>query len=181
MNSSFTAYLFSDKPKITTEKKSVSIKKRMVIEDDMKKYWGFYLLRGSTVRLGGCARWPGSSVVVVQGSEDARRCAWLGELDSTEESDEFSNEDEDINDQDDDFVNYVQESVTAEVPLDTLELSPKEELSPISKLVKAVRNLPEDERKIFFREFLYGIEHVSTHGNLSNNRARESLEKLFNR
>ena len=32
-------------------------------------------------------------------SQDARRCAWLGELDSAEESDEFSNEDDDINDQ----------------------------------------------------------------------------------
>ena len=28
----------------------VSIKKEMTLQDDMKKYWGFYLLRGSTVR-----------------------------------------------------------------------------------------------------------------------------------
>jgi len=92
MNSSFHAYLFSEKPRITAERKRVKIRKQMLIEDDMKKYWGFYLLKGSTVRLGGCARWPGSNIVVIKGSKDAARCAWLGELDSQEESDEISNE-----------------------------------------------------------------------------------------
>ena len=28
----------------------VKIHKEMIVKDDLKKYWGFYLLRGSTVR-----------------------------------------------------------------------------------------------------------------------------------
>jgi len=92
MNHTFNAYLFNEKPRITTRKRRIKIEKKMVIADDMKKYWGFYLLKGSSVRLGGCARYPGSSVVIVRGPKNTARCAWLGELDSQEESDEYSNE-----------------------------------------------------------------------------------------
>jgi len=62
------------------------------LEDDMKEYWGFYLLADSYFRLQTCSRHEGASVVVIKHSKNVERCAWLGELDSAEESDEISNE-----------------------------------------------------------------------------------------
>jgi len=62
------------------------------LEDDMKEYWGFYLLADSYFRLQACSRHEGASVVVIKHSKNVERCAWLGELDSAEESDEISNE-----------------------------------------------------------------------------------------
>ena len=54
----------------------------MMLKDDIKEYWGFYLLKGSTVKLSVCARHEGASFFVVRGVKDAKRCAFLGELDS---------------------------------------------------------------------------------------------------
>ena len=82
------------------------MKRKMILEDDMKEYWGFYLLAGSNFRqicsiyfcysllsrVETCSRHEGASIVIVKGSKDAARCSWLGELDSQEESDELSNE-----------------------------------------------------------------------------------------
>ena len=106
-----------------------------MLQDDIKEYWGFYLLKDSTVKLSVCSRHEGASFIVVkvsrgkifqhqnlenhlrniefeifqqliwgktvkrtrenkffQSLKDARRCAFLGELDSVEESDEISDE-----------------------------------------------------------------------------------------
>ena len=49
---------------------------------------------GSHVRLSVCSRYEGASFIVVKSLKDARRCAFLGELDSEEESDENSDSDE---------------------------------------------------------------------------------------
>ena len=43
-------------------------------------------------RLSTCSRHEGASVVIIKHSKNVERCAWLGELDSAEESDEISNE-----------------------------------------------------------------------------------------
>ena len=43
-------------------------------------------------RLSTCSRHEGSSVVVIKNTKNVARCAWLGELDSAEESDEISSE-----------------------------------------------------------------------------------------
>ena len=32
------------------------MKRKMVLEDDVKEFWGFYLLRGSRVRISTCSR-----------------------------------------------------------------------------------------------------------------------------
>ena len=45
-----------------------------------------------TARLSTCSRHEGSSVVVIKHTKNVARCAWLGELDSAEESDEISSE-----------------------------------------------------------------------------------------
>jgi len=49
---------------------------------------------GSEVKLSVCSRYEGASFIVVKSLKDARRCAFLGELDSEEESDENSDSDE---------------------------------------------------------------------------------------
>lgn len=67
--------------------------RKMMLEDDIKEYWGFHLLRGSVVRLSVCSRHEGASFIIVRGLEDAKRCAFLGELDSQEVESE-SNSDE---------------------------------------------------------------------------------------
>ena len=126
MNGSFNAYLLPTKPRLRRFRQHVTMTRKMILEDDIKEYWGFYLLRGSQVRLSTCARYVGSSFIIVKGNiyfillsnnnfyyenilnkiviinqcifvsiglKDARRCSYLGELDSNEEeSDEISNE-----------------------------------------------------------------------------------------
>ena len=78
----FNAYKLNEKPKIKQLKKKVTMNRNMMLQDDIKEYWGFYLLKGSTVQLSVCARHEGASFFVVRGVKDARRCAYLGELDS---------------------------------------------------------------------------------------------------
>ena len=48
--------------------------------------------KGSIVRLSVCSRHEGASFIVVKDLKNARRCSYLGELDSDEESDEISDE-----------------------------------------------------------------------------------------
>ena len=92
MNGSFNAYLLPERPRLRQFKQHVTMKRKMVLEDDIKEFWGFYLLRGSKVRLSVCSRHEGASFILVKGLKDARRCSYLGELDSAEESDEISEE-----------------------------------------------------------------------------------------
>ena len=44
------------------------------------------------MKLSVCSRHEGASFIVVKGLKDARKCSYLGELDSQEESDEISDE-----------------------------------------------------------------------------------------
>jgi hypothetical protein len=92
MNGSFNAYLMQERPKIRQYRQHVTMNRNMMLEDDIKEYWGFYLLRGSIVRLAVCSRHEGASFIIVKGLKDAKRCSYLGELDSEEESEEISNE-----------------------------------------------------------------------------------------
>jgi len=93
MNSSFNAYLLPEKPKLQRKRQRIKMERKIVnLEDDMKEYWGFYLLADSYFRLQTCSRHEGASVVIIKHSKNVERCAWLGELDSAEESDEISNE-----------------------------------------------------------------------------------------
>lgn len=93
MNSTFNAYLLPEKPKLLRKKHRVKMERKIVdLEDDMKEFWGFYLLDNSFFRLEACSRHEGASVVVIKHTKNVAKCAWLGELDSAEESDEISSE-----------------------------------------------------------------------------------------
>jgi len=56
MNASFTAYITDGEPKLNKSSKPLIFTKTLLIPDDHKEYWGFYLLKGSTFNLSACAK-----------------------------------------------------------------------------------------------------------------------------
>jgi len=55
-NASFNAYLMPKTPEYNDAPAKVSMVRHMLLEDDMKEYWGFYLLPGSQVHVKACSR-----------------------------------------------------------------------------------------------------------------------------
>ena len=52
MNSTFHAYLLPEKPRLLRRKQKVTMERKIIdLEDDMKEYWGFFLLADSSFRL----------------------------------------------------------------------------------------------------------------------------------
>ncbi|XP_044738116.1 uncharacterized protein LOC123299812 isoform X2 [Chrysoperla carnea] len=80
--------MVSDTPKLIREKRIHTMVRELRLWDDMKEYWGFYLLKGSTVTVSTCTRWPGSSLTVIRGHKHLHECAYIGD-DSSEEIDEL--------------------------------------------------------------------------------------------
>lgn len=56
VNTTFNAFLVPQVPKVSEELKPLSMVRHLMLEDDMKEYWGFYLLKGSTVTVSTCVR-----------------------------------------------------------------------------------------------------------------------------
>ena len=51
MNSTFHAYLLPEKPRLLRRKQKVNMERKIIdLEDDMKEYWGFFLLADSSFR-----------------------------------------------------------------------------------------------------------------------------------
>ncbi|KAF2366999.1 protein of unknown function DUF4793 [Trinorchestia longiramus] len=86
MNGSFNAYLLAKTPETKPSRTRYTILKNLKLRDDVKEYWGFYLRGGSTVTLSSCTRYEGGQLMILRGSENLHRCAWIGEEDSLEES-----------------------------------------------------------------------------------------------
>nr|XP_026491969.1 uncharacterized protein LOC113397729 isoform X1 [Vanessa tameamea] len=87
-NATFNAFVVPGPPELTEELVPVSMTRELELEDDMKEYWGFYLLQGSTVTLSSCVRWPGASLIMIKGYKHLQECAYIGD-DSSEELDEL--------------------------------------------------------------------------------------------
>nr|CAI5851290.1 unnamed protein product [Callosobruchus analis] len=87
-NTTFNAFLLPSTPKLAQEKKTLSMVRELVLEDDTKEYWGFYLLKGTSVTVSTCVRWPGASLIVLRGHKHLHECAYIGD-DSSEELDEL--------------------------------------------------------------------------------------------
>ncbi|KAJ8708248.1 hypothetical protein PYW07_010373 [Mythimna separata] len=62
--------------------------RELELEDDMKEYWGFYLLKGSSVTVSACVSYPGASLIMIKGYKHLQECAYIGD-DSSEEVDEI--------------------------------------------------------------------------------------------
>lgn len=65
MNTSFSAYQVDSKPEISNTRKHIRLKKSMRLPDDTMEYWGFFLPKGSTVRLSVCSRYAQSLRMVI--------------------------------------------------------------------------------------------------------------------
>ncbi|XP_052121090.1 uncharacterized protein LOC113212116 isoform X2 [Frankliniella occidentalis] len=85
-NGSFSAWMMGGKPGRGRRRRS-SLVRDIRLGDDVKEYWGFYLLKGSSVTVSPCARWPGVSLVVIRGYDHLQQCAYIGD-DSSEEAEE---------------------------------------------------------------------------------------------
>jgi hypothetical protein len=57
MNTSFDAYLMEEKPTIIPKAQKLSMMRHFELDDDVKEYWGFYLLQDSQVTAIICARY----------------------------------------------------------------------------------------------------------------------------
>uniref|UniRef100_A0A1L8D9W4 Putative conserved plasma membrane protein n=1 Tax=Nyssomyia neivai TaxID=330878 RepID=A0A1L8D9W4_9DIPT len=87
-NISFNAFLMPNSPTISKDRLPVHMTRHLLLDDDMKEYWGFYLLKGSTVTVSSCTRWPGASLILIRGHRHLHECAYIGD-DSSEEEDEL--------------------------------------------------------------------------------------------
>ncbi|XP_066956529.1 uncharacterized protein [Macrobrachium rosenbergii] len=85
MNGSFNTYMSDGPPGVRGERRRHVMLHTMKMKDDVKEYWGFHLLQGSTVTISSCARWDGGQLMILRGIENLRRCAWIGEEDSAED------------------------------------------------------------------------------------------------
>nr|XP_023012014.1 uncharacterized protein LOC111502232 [Leptinotarsa decemlineata] len=77
MNSSFNAFQLMGTPKISSKRRHIRLKKSMTLPDDTLEYWGFYLLKGATVRLKVCSRHEGARILVVRGGKNLNTCGLM--------------------------------------------------------------------------------------------------------
>ncbi|XP_075215596.1 uncharacterized protein LOC142321412 isoform X2 [Lycorma delicatula] len=88
-NATFNAYLMDSQPQFEKEYEHLHMTRDLTnLEDDMKEYWGFYLLKGSVITVSTCARYPGASLILIRGHKHLRNCAYIGD-DSSEEIEEM--------------------------------------------------------------------------------------------
>lgn len=55
-NTTFNAFVLPHVPNVSKDRTVVGMVRELVLSDDMKEYWGFYLLKGSTVTVSTCVR-----------------------------------------------------------------------------------------------------------------------------
>lgn len=77
MNTSFNAYQLDSRPEISSIRKQIRLKKSMRLPDDTLEYWGFFLLKGSTVKLSVCSKYEGARILVVKGDKILNTCGLL--------------------------------------------------------------------------------------------------------
>ncbi|KAK8383343.1 hypothetical protein O3P69_011665 [Scylla paramamosain] len=85
MNGSYNAYVSSETPPASLTRSTHHMLYSTTLEDDVKEYWGFHLLKGSTVTISTCASTDGAQLMILRGVNNLHRCAWIGEEDSAEE------------------------------------------------------------------------------------------------
>nr|XP_053632840.1 uncharacterized protein LOC128688858 isoform X1 [Cherax quadricarinatus] len=85
MNGSYNAYVSPRVPSTSVNRSTHCMLHSTLLQDDIKEYWGFHLLKGSKVTISACASTVGAQLMILRGVENLRRCAWIGEEDSEEE------------------------------------------------------------------------------------------------
>ncbi|RZC41103.1 uncharacterized protein BDFB_009939, partial [Asbolus verrucosus] len=84
VNTTFNAFLLENSPSLSSHLKPLTMVRHLILEDDTKEYWGFYLLQGSSVTVSTCVRWPGASLIVIRGHKHLHECAYIGDNSSEE-------------------------------------------------------------------------------------------------
>lgn len=87
VNRTFNAFLMPEVPQIRAQPVRLSMVRELHLDDDFKEYWAYYLLKGSSITVSTCARWPGASLIVIRGHKHLHECAYIGD-DSSEEEEE---------------------------------------------------------------------------------------------
>lgn len=77
MNSSFNAYQLVNEPEIGNIRKHIRLKKSMSLPDDTLEYWGFFLPKGSQMKLRVCSKSNGARILVVKGNKNLDTCGLL--------------------------------------------------------------------------------------------------------
>ncbi|KAG7158859.1 hypothetical protein Hamer_G006226 [Homarus americanus] len=85
MDGNFNGYLLKGAPSKDSQRRTHVMLNKLVLKDDVKEYWGFYFLKGSTITISLCSRWDGGQLMILRGLENLHRCAWIGEEDSAED------------------------------------------------------------------------------------------------
>ncbi|KAG0716943.1 hypothetical protein GWK47_008455 [Chionoecetes opilio] len=88
MNGSYNAYLTNDVPPASLTRSTHHMLYSTTLQDDVKEYWGFHLLKGSTVTMATCSTMDGAQLMILRGVKNLHRCAWIGEKDSVEDGEE---------------------------------------------------------------------------------------------
>ncbi|XP_046436834.1 uncharacterized protein LOC124188322 isoform X2 [Daphnia pulex] len=89
MNSSFDAYLMANRPTLTPKAQMLTMTRHFELDDDLKEFWGFYLLKGSEVTVSTCARYLGANVMLIKGINSLKFCAYVGRESKEDESNEI--------------------------------------------------------------------------------------------
>ncbi|KAI9555307.1 hypothetical protein GHT06_017822 [Daphnia sinensis] len=89
MNTSFDAYLMADRPTVTPKAQTLTMTREFELDDDLKEFWGFYLLKGSEVTVSSCARYLGANVMLIKGINSLKFCAYVGRESKEDESNEI--------------------------------------------------------------------------------------------
>ena len=66
MNTSFDAYLMADRPAMSPRSQKLTMTRDFELDDDLKEYWGFYLLKGSEVTVSSCARYANNKIILLR-------------------------------------------------------------------------------------------------------------------
>lgn len=77
MDTNFNAFQLDDMPRRAPKMKKIVLRKTMILPDDTLEYWGFFLLKGATVKLKVCSKHEGSRVLIVKGEKNLRTCGLL--------------------------------------------------------------------------------------------------------
>lgn len=95
MNTTFNVYLLRQRPRFENATRQYMTTKHFHLKQGEQEFWGFFLPKGSTITVAGCARFDGAKLDVVKGKRHMRKCLKPGYIDSDEElSAESSMEDE---------------------------------------------------------------------------------------
>ncbi|KAG0713750.1 hypothetical protein GWK47_015529 [Chionoecetes opilio] len=78
-NGTLDAYKVSGAPKVTEERRRVTLRRKLTLTHDDIEYWGVYLLEGSSFTISSTARWPGGVLLVAKGEDNLRKCFYREE------------------------------------------------------------------------------------------------------